>query len=450
MIVPIKSIIFVSFCLIIFNFSFSQGIRFEESASWDQIIKEAANKNKYIFLDVFATWCEPCRMMDKNVYSDVRSGYQVNPNFISVKVQFDSHPSIGNKEALAWYNDSRQIISKYNIQTLPTLIVLNPDGKIVLKSTGYQSLPDFLKMMEEVRNPENLSYYQQISDFNNGIVDYHQLPELLNKIANLLNDRDLALRIAKDYKRNYLDKQPIDTFYFKDKLDFLSSYPELIKSNDVVFKKIFETPEIFDKIVKVDGWSERIIRYVIASEEIYSILSNSTFGTKRSKLNWESIKSSIFVKYGKSYLDLILTAKIAYFKERKDWKNFVATRDEVIRLYPPSAKSKLGDISSLWGLNSDAWHIFLFCSDTLIIKKAITWSSLAIKRDTIDPNADYLDTKANLLYKIGHFKEAIAFQKKAIEAEKKRNKLMDIHNTERLSTFINNLNKMQKQIPTWR
>ncbi len=67
-----------------------EGIAFEEGLSWQQVKEKALAANKHIFLDIFATWCGPCKQMDKQVYPNDTVGRFMNARFISVKVQMDS------------------------------------------------------------------------------------------------------------------------------------------------------------------------------------------------------------------------------------------------------------------------------------------------------------------------------------------------------------------------
>jgi tetratricopeptide (TPR) repeat protein len=52
------------------------------------------------------------------------------------------------------------------------------------------------------------------------------------------------------------------------------------------------------------------------------------------------------------------------------------------------------------------------CNDTIVLKKAIEWVDLALRLEGENSTA-YLDTKANLFYKLGRKDEAITLEKKA-------------------------------------
>lgn len=83
-----------------------------------------------VFVDFFATWCGPCKMLSPVIEGLDASG-QVNDTLI-LKVDVDKLPSVA---------------AQFGIQSIPTLILFN-DGKMVKHSLGYMNqnqLLDFLK-----------------------------------------------------------------------------------------------------------------------------------------------------------------------------------------------------------------------------------------------------------------------------------------------------------------
>ncbi|ULT27698.1 hypothetical protein KUH03_14000 [Sphingobacterium sp. E70] len=63
-------------------------------------------------------------------------------------------------------------------------------------------------------------------------------------------------------------------------------------------------------------------------------------------------------------------------------------------------------------LNNMAWSIFENCDDPACLKAASEWSKLSLEKEKDTPM--FLDTFANLLYRLGDKDQAIKTQEKAI------------------------------------
>jgi len=99
------------------------GIHFIEN-DWSLALKTAKNENKLVFLDIYATWCGPCKMLKQYTFSDKAIGEFFNKNFISVSV--DGEKGVGP-----------QLAQQYSIEGYPTLVVADSTGKPVLITAGY-------------------------------------------------------------------------------------------------------------------------------------------------------------------------------------------------------------------------------------------------------------------------------------------------------------------------
>ena len=99
------------------------GIQFIEE-DWEQALKTAKDKEKLIFLDIYATWCGPCKMLKQYTFTDSSVGEFFNKNFVNVSVD-------GEKGA------GPQLAQQYAIEGYPTLIVADETGKPVLITAGY-------------------------------------------------------------------------------------------------------------------------------------------------------------------------------------------------------------------------------------------------------------------------------------------------------------------------
>jgi thioredoxin 1 len=51
--------------------------------NWQAVKKEAGEKKKIIFVDAYASWCGPCKMMDSKTFKDKEVADFFNENFIN-------------------------------------------------------------------------------------------------------------------------------------------------------------------------------------------------------------------------------------------------------------------------------------------------------------------------------------------------------------------------------
>src|SRR5581483_1313081 len=144
--------VFFTFLFCILNNANSQGIEWVQNLSWGQILAKAKKENKAIFMDCFATWCQPCHRMDKEVYQDAGVGEVFNNNFIAVKVQMDK-TDLDNDDVKKWYNDASIIQRNYSVSAFPTFLFFDPNGKPIHRAVGYKNSADFVSLAKDALNP---------------------------------------------------------------------------------------------------------------------------------------------------------------------------------------------------------------------------------------------------------------------------------------------------------
>jgi thiol:disulfide interchange protein len=112
--------------------SSEKGIHFFQG-SWEEAIAEAKKQDKPIFLDVYATWCGPCKALKARTFPNEDVGKYFNEHFINVSLN-------GEK------GDGIQVKKELNIHSYPSLFVLNSDGKPLVYTAGFMSPDDLIKL----------------------------------------------------------------------------------------------------------------------------------------------------------------------------------------------------------------------------------------------------------------------------------------------------------------
>jgi thiol-disulfide isomerase/thioredoxin len=89
----------------------------------------AKTSEKRILIDFEATWCGPCHTMDQLIWNDADVAALLNKSYIGVKIDVDLE---------------KALVAKYKTVGYPTMIVLDPSGKEILRHMDYMSSKQIL------------------------------------------------------------------------------------------------------------------------------------------------------------------------------------------------------------------------------------------------------------------------------------------------------------------
>ncbi|WP_439184627.1 thioredoxin family protein [Carboxylicivirga taeanensis] len=120
--------------LLISNLAFSQGIVFFEG-TYQEACKKAKQENKNIFVDVYTTWCGPCKKMARDVFTQKVVGDYFNANFVNLKLDAENQA------------DSK-FFKHFKASAFPSFFWVTPDSELLDTQSGVLNPEAFVKVAQ--------------------------------------------------------------------------------------------------------------------------------------------------------------------------------------------------------------------------------------------------------------------------------------------------------------
>jgi thiol-disulfide isomerase/thioredoxin len=154
-----KHVVLIFGCLLtILSPAFSDDIAFIEG-DLKEAKTRAAREGKLIFLDFWASYCTPCRMMEEYTFTDPSVAAYVREHYIPVKVDVQSFDGLDLKK-------------QYGVVALPTLIVLNSKGMQLGRHEESMGASKFISTLNIYNLPKNRIKINAHNDLYNTYTGY--------------------------------------------------------------------------------------------------------------------------------------------------------------------------------------------------------------------------------------------------------------------------------------
>lgn len=131
---------------------------------------------KKILMDVYTTWCGPCKMLDKNTFQNEDVANYVNEHYYAVKFNGEGNDEVNYKDTVFGnpdYNpanansrNSPHDFARYlQISAYPTVVFFDENGDIITPLRGYQTPSQIEVYLKMFKNDDHKNITSQ-EEFN--------------------------------------------------------------------------------------------------------------------------------------------------------------------------------------------------------------------------------------------------------------------------------------------
>jgi thiol-disulfide isomerase/thioredoxin len=413
----------------IYGIATAQGITFEHD-NFAAVCAKAKAEKKLVFIDVYTSWCGPCKHMAATVFKQDNVGQYFNSQFISFKIDAEK----GEGKALA---------AKYKIQIFPTYLFIDDKGAVFNKAIGNCKDSVFLgiaaKASQEFTNPNSLPRMQ--AQYATRKKDTAFLRQYIEKLmANSMH--------VFDEIEQYLSVQTAMQPGSREMMAFLIKYPRELyygsRGGQVLEKYSESYRQVADSVQREQ--LEFANNMLLSNTRIYAFYAKSETVVKRYIHETESRPSSrklVYLREG-TWLDFYsATGNRARFGPLANhWLDSICTQLKPVEQGTTDKNRTTEQKEAAVAMRKGAIivcdnakkYLELFPDEKDVRKKALRWVKTGLTVYPDYPGA--LTFYANLLYENSDTANAILIKTKALNSLPKGSLHRDIVQT--------NLEHMQK------
>jgi Glycosyl hydrolases family 2, sugar binding domain/Glycosyl hydrolases family 2/Glycosyl hydrolases family 2, TIM barrel domain len=303
---------------------------------------------------------------------------------------------------------------------VPVAEIERLNARIVPRAKNYTSATAGFAVMAADASPEPQRYAGLLSEYRNGRRDLPFLKRLA-LMAFRQNDQAQGTEVGNGLIARL--RKP----YSKDAWALIAALTRTSKDSG------------YELLRSKGGEANAVLGPQAAEKKILEVISREAidpyFTDKKRVPDWQTLEQSVGARYGPLGSEAVYGARMMYELVKEDWPKF----GEFYARYFATAISRSG-----YPLHTLSYQVLENVNDSRALTTAIHVMNHYLDADKeipvlrhYDPTA--LDTYANLLYKVGRKKDALAWEQKAV-------RLSEGYDREIAGHF----HEMQMGKPTWR
>lgn len=283
--------------------TFADGIEFFHG-TLDEAKVKAQKENKLIFIDCYTTWCAPCKMLAKFVFTDGELGNFNNEHFINLKLDMEK--------------EGAPVAYKYGISAYPTLLYIDYTGAVKKKLVGGRDAKALIEEGRDAIKPDANTLRKMENRYLEGIRDTEFLYNYVKILAQAGKSYEVELR---EYLSILPEKNLLNEKTTKLMMDIANHV------NSASTKHILKNSSIYKERYGAQIYDELIIR--IAKKNSQDAVKNKdrdAFNKGQTMLTDAKVKDAKKVQ---------LTHEMIWTETVQDWHSYAVAGSKYIAKYAP-------------------------------------------------------------------------------------------------------------------
>ena len=216
-------------------------IEVETLAQMNAAQKKASDQMLMLFVDVYATWCGPCKMMDSEVYTDPNVADYMNAHYVSVRLDGES-------------DFGRIYASEQQLEGYPSMFIFSDDGERVSQIVGFTQATELVTTLASVSEGfGKIKIYR--ARHQKGTLDPQGFAGYITLVRDMGNHEE-AERLASEYMEQMMESK---SKLSDNDIKVVAFYMDL---DDTWWEEFSSDPERLRRVLGED--------FMLAMEKIYN------------------------------------------------------------------------------------------------------------------------------------------------------------------------------------
>lgn len=362
----------------------AQQVAFEKGV-WKDLLARAKSENKLIFVDVYTTWCGPCKMLDQQVFTSKQVAVTYNAYFINYKADAERGEGIS-------------LARQYGVRAYPTALFINGDGQLIDTRVGFLPADAFKQEGERVFRKTPIGITLSLYD-----ADYKEGNRESVFMRNYLRLRQRSGINSIDMMNEYVSQIPVDSLSTPAVTSLLLEHTTVCHGS------------AFDALLS----RKNEPRFAAAIELVIQNELNAA-GTQRNKSLFESICRVVEqVEPADRVAERLAEHQLVYLATAEEWKAYAgqalsyATRYLMPSLTPEEKQQRPKQFQARYDqLCNIGYFMSHHSRDNAQLSALLACLTASGQLATTPINTSL---QACLRYRMGERDEAVALQTKALE-----------------------------------